>query len=124
MEALSLDGRGIARVNGKAVFIEGALPGEEVSFRVDRSRRRYDTGRLVELLSASPQRVDPPRCPVFGRCGGCTLQHLAPEAQLVAKQRALFDALQRIAGLAPAAELPAIAGPAWTTAGARALARG
>ncbi len=80
------DGRGIARSGGKAVFIEGALPGERVRYRVRKSRRQWDEAGLVEVLSASPDRVVP-RCAHFGVCGGCSLQHLAPAAQLAAKER-------------------------------------
>jgi len=112
VDSLSLDGRGIARVDGKAVFIDGALPGERVSYRIEVAKRRFDTARLVEVIESSPERVAP-GCTAFGRCGGCTLQHLAPGAQLAAKERALLDSLQRIGGVSPGHVLPAIAGPAW-----------
>ena len=94
------DGRGIARSGGKAMFIEGALPGERVRFRVLKRRRQWDEAGLVEVLSASPDRVVP-RCAHFGVCGGCSLQHLAPDAQLAAKERQLLDNLQRIGGVRP-----------------------
>jgi len=97
---LSHDGRGVARAAGKAVFIEGALPGERVRYRVFKRRSQWDEAGLVEVLSASPDRVVP-RCAHFGVCGGCSLQHLAPAAQLAAKQRQLLENLERIGGVRP-----------------------
>jgi 23S rRNA (uracil1939-C5)-methyltransferase len=97
---LSHDGRGIARAAGKAVFIEGALPGERVRYRVFKRRSQWDEAGLVEVLSASPDRAVP-RCAHFGVCGGCSLQHLSPAAQLAAKQRQLLDNLERIGGVRP-----------------------
>ena len=109
---LAHDGRGVARVDGKAVFIEGALPGERVRFRVFKSRRQMDEAGLVDVLTASPDRVVP-RCAHFGVCGGCALQHLAPAAQLAAKQRQLLENLQRIGRLQPATVIAPLAGPVW-----------
>jgi 23S rRNA (uracil1939-C5)-methyltransferase len=106
---LAHDGRGIARVSGKAVFIEGALPGERVRFRVHKRRRQLDEAVLEEILVASPDRVSP-RCEHFGVCGGCTLQHLAPAAQLAAKQRQLLDNLERIGQVKPERLLEPIRG--------------
>ena len=113
VESLDHEGRGVAHVAGKAVFVDGALPGERVSFRRTRRQRRYDEAVTVEVLSASPERVAP-RCPHFGTCGGCSLQHLAHEAQLAAKGRAVAEALERIGGVAPGRWLPPLAGPAWS----------
>ena len=109
---LAHDGRGIARVGGKAVFIEGALPGERVRFRVFKRRRQLDEAGLVEVLVPSPDRVTP-RCAHFGVCGGCSLQHLAPAAQLAAKERQLLDNLERIGGVRPERVLPPLRGPDW-----------
>jgi 23S rRNA (uracil1939-C5)-methyltransferase len=109
---LATDGRGIARVLGKAVFIEGALPGERVRFRVTRRRRQFDEAVLLDVLTPSPDRVTP-RCAHFGVCGGCTLQHLSPEAQLAAKQRQLLDNLERIGGVRPLRVLEPLRGPAF-----------
>ena len=97
---LDHDGRGIARVAGKAVFIEGALPGERVRFRILKRRRQFDEAALIEILVASPDRVQP-KCAHFGICGGCSLQHLAPRAQLIAKERQLLDTLERIGRVRP-----------------------
>ena len=109
MVDLAHDGRGIARVGGKAVFIEGALPGERVRFRVFKRRRQFDEAGLVEVLVPSPDRVTP-RCAHFGVCGGCSLQHLAPAAQLAAKERQLLDNLERIGGVRPEQVFAAAAG--------------
>ena len=109
---LAHDGRGVARVDGKAVFIDGALPGERVRFRVLKRRRQLDEAGLVDVLSASPERVTP-RCAHFGVCGGCSLQHLAPAAQLAAKQNQLLENLQRIGKVQPAQILDPLRGPEW-----------
>jgi 23S rRNA (uracil1939-C5)-methyltransferase len=109
---LAHDGRGIARVNGKTVFVDGALPGERVRLRTFKRRRAFDEALLVEILAASPDRVTP-KCPHFGVCGGCSLQHLSPEAQLAAKQRQLLDNLERIGRVKPQRVLEPIRGPAF-----------
>jgi 23S rRNA (uracil1939-C5)-methyltransferase len=109
---LAHDGRGVARVDGKAVFIEGALPGERVRFRVFKRRRQMDEAGLVEVVTPSADRVAP-RCAHFGVCGGCSLQHLAPAAQLAAKQSQLLENLERIGRVRPDTVLPPLTGPAW-----------
>jgi 23S rRNA (uracil1939-C5)-methyltransferase len=98
---LDHDGRGVARVAGKAVFIEGALPGERVRFRVLKRRSQFDEAALTEIIVASPDRVQP-QCAHFGICGGCSLQHLAPGAQILAKERQLLGTLERIGRVRPA----------------------
>lgn len=112
IESLSHDGRGVAHVDGKAVFVDGALPGEAVSFVYTRRSRNYDEGRVCEIVSASDHRVEP-RCPHFSICGGCSLQHLAPAQQILAKQQTLLDNLARIGRVEPAALLPPLTGPHW-----------
>jgi 23S rRNA (uracil1939-C5)-methyltransferase len=109
---LAHDGRGVARIDGKAVFIEGALPAERVRFRVHKRRRHMDEAGLVDVLTASPDRVVP-RCAHFGVCGGCSLQHLSAAAQLAAKQRQLLENLQRIGNVQPARVLAPLRGPEW-----------
>jgi len=112
IESLSHDGRGVTRLGGKATFVDGALPGEDVRLVYTRRRRDYDEGRTVEVLRAGADRVSP-RCEHFGVCGGCSLQHLAPQAQVAAKQRRLLDSLQRI-GKVEAGEVYApLTGPLW-----------
>jgi len=109
---LAHDGRGVARLDGKAVFIAGALPGERVRFRVFKRRRQMDEAGLVDVLAASPDRVVP-ACAHFGICGGCSLQHLSPAAQLVAKERQLLENLQRIGQVYPDQVLAPMRGPEW-----------
>jgi len=109
---LAHDGRGVARIGGKAVFVDGALPGERVRIRVFKRRRQMDEAGLVDVLVASPDRVAP-ACAHFGICGGCALQHLSGSAQLEAKQRQLLDNLQRIGRVVPQRVLPPMRGPEW-----------
>ena len=113
-EIASLDheGRGVARIDGKTVFVEGALPGELVRLRRFRRRRRHDEAVMVEVLRASPDRVVP-RCAHFGECGGCSLQHLSHAAQLEAKGRQVAEELGRIGGVQPDTWLPPLTGPVW-----------
>jgi len=112
IDSLAHDGRGVAHVNGKATFIDGALPGEVVSFRYRTQRKRYDEGELCEVLEASPARVAP-RCPHFGVCGGCSLQHAAPEAQIHLKEAVMLEDLRRLAEVTPETVLPPLTGPQW-----------
>jgi len=100
------------REDGKPVFVAGALPGETVRAALERRHRTYDEAVAVEVLEASPDRVEP-RCPHFGTCGGCTLQHMAPAAQVAAKQGWLLDNLARIGHVEPERVLEPITGPAW-----------
>ena len=112
IESLAHDGRGVAHLDGKAVFIDGALPGEIVSFEYTTSRRKFDEGRVTAVQTASADRVEP-RCAHFGVCGGCSLQHLDPAAQIQAKQQTLLDNLRHIGKVAPESVLPPMTGPAW-----------
>lgn len=112
VESFAHDGRGVAHLGGKAVFIQGALPGEVVRFRYTRVQRRYDEGEVEAVLRPSPDRVEP-RCPHFGVCGGCSLQHLDPAAQVRAKEQVLADALERIGGVSPARWLPPLVAEVW-----------
>ena len=110
--ALTHDGEGIVR-EGKAAFVPGALPGESIRFRRIRRHRQHDEAELLEVLQPSPARVVP-RCEHFGVCGGCALQHLAPEAQLEAKQTELRDNLERVGRVLPREWLPPLRGPVWS----------
>ncbi len=112
IESLDHEGRGIARCDGKAIFIEGGLPGERVEYSTFRSRPSYEQANLSRVLRASAQRVAP-LCPHFGTCGGCSMQHVEIGTQLATKQRILEDALWHIAKLEPGLVLPTIDGPAW-----------
>lgn len=115
---LSHDGRGVARReagergNGKTIFIAGALPGEQVLAKQTARSRSFDEAVTLEVLEASPDRVLP-RCPHFGTCGGCALQHLDGPKQILAKQRVLQDNLERIGHVSPEILLPPLADAAW-----------
>lgn len=116
--SLGHDGRGIARrpdgdANaGKTVFVSGALPGERVMAKQTAKSRHFDEAATVEVLSASADRVEP-RCPHFGVCGGCVLQHLAEDKQILSKQQVLIDNLQRIGHVQPGTLLPPLTDAAW-----------
>jgi 23S rRNA (uracil1939-C5)-methyltransferase len=110
IESLDHEGRGIARAEGKTVFLEGALPGETVEYEIWRTKPGYDQARAMRIVRASAQRVAP-LCPHFGVCGGCSLQHLDPLAQAAVKQRVMEDAFGYIAKIGLETVLPAISGP-------------
>jgi len=98
VDRISHEGRGIASNNGKIAFIDGALPGERVKASYLDSRASFDEMAVVEILDSSPDRVAPP-CAYFGTCGGCSLQHLAPDAQITFKREFLLDQLCHTTGL-------------------------
>lgn len=100
VESLNHDGKGVAHVEGKAVFVSGALPGETVLARYIKKQKRYDEAMAVEIMSASDLRVSP-RCGQFGVCGGCALQHLDDADQIAFKQQALLETLQRVGHVRP-----------------------
>lgn len=100
IESATHDGKGIAALPGKKVFIAGALPGEVVRFQRRKRRRNLDEAELVEVLESSSARVEP-RCAVYGTCGGCWLQHTSDHQQRVIKRQALADSLQRIGNVEP-----------------------
>lgn len=112
IESMTHEGKGVTHIDGKAVFIHGALAGEEVRFQYLRKHRRYDEGKVVEVLTASPQRIEP-KCQHFGLCGGCSLQHLDSAEQINIKQQVLIDNLQRIGKVTPEEILPPLSGPVW-----------
>jgi 23S rRNA (uracil1939-C5)-methyltransferase len=109
---LSHEGHGVAKPDGKAVFVADALPGERVVLRRVGRRRNFDEAVLEQVLRASPDRV-PAECPHFGLCGGCALQHLAPAAQLAFKQSQLLESLTRLGGVEPGRVLEPLTGPVW-----------
>lgn len=109
---LTHDGRGVAHVDGKALFVDAALPGERLRVAVTRRHRRFDEGTVDALYSRSDDRVQP-RCRHYAICGGCTLQHMDLAAQLAAKQDVLAANFERIGKVAPERWLAPLAGPAW-----------
>lgn len=109
---LSHDGKGVARIDGKTVFVADALPGERVRLRRIQRHRSYDEAVCEEVLDPSADRVQP-ECAHFGTCGGCALQHLSSAAQLAFKQSQLMENLTRIGGVSPEHVLPPLTGPVW-----------
>ena len=116
IESLDQDGRGVAHRDGKVVFVEGALPGETVTYERFRNKNSYECGRTVSIEKESSLRVKP-ACKHFGLepgcCGGCAMQHLEPNAQVAIKQRVLMDALWHIGKVKPETILAPIFGPFW-----------
>jgi len=109
---LSHDGRGVTRVDGKAVFVSGALLGEQALLRLRKRHRHFDEAEVVELITRSPHRVEP-RCRHFGQCSGCSLQHLDAESQIATKQRVLAENFERIGKVTPQTWLPPLTGEPW-----------
>jgi len=114
VDILSLDheGHGVARLDGKVTFVDGALAGERADIAVYRKHAKYNSANSVAILKASAQRAEP-RCKYFGRCGGCSMQHLEASAQVAAKQRVLEENLARIGKVSPDIMLRALHGPTW-----------
>jgi len=112
VESLDLEANGVARHEGKVVFVRGALPAERVAAEIVRRKPKFDVAQTVEVLRPSSARVQP-RCPHFGVCGGCSMQHVDTGAQMAIKQRALEDQLRHIGKVAPQTWLAPISGPAW-----------
>ena len=117
VDSLDLEAQGVARnAEGKVVFIEGALPGEQVQVSVGRSKNAWEQGTMTAMRRESAQRVRP-GCPHFGlhagACGGCKMQHLHAGAQVAVKQRVLEDNLLHLAKLRPEQLLRPIEGPTW-----------
>jgi 23S rRNA (uracil1939-C5)-methyltransferase len=112
IESLDQEGRGVARADGKVIFVEGALPGEVVTYRSFRRKPRFEVASVETVLRASSQRV-PPRCRHFGVCGGCSLQHMDPLGQVAVKQRKLEDDLWHLGRVRAETLLPPIYGPFW-----------
>jgi 23S rRNA (uracil1939-C5)-methyltransferase len=112
IESLSHEGRGVAHIDGKAVFIDNALPGEEVMFLYTSKRKAFDQGKAVEIIKPSVDRVEP-GCVHFGLCGGCSLQHMSAEAQLAHKQSVLIEQFRHIARLEIGDILPPLSAEQW-----------
>ncbi|MGB5510104.1 MAG: 23S rRNA (uracil(1939)-C(5))-methyltransferase RlmD [Woeseiaceae bacterium] len=112
IQSVTHDGRGIAQTDGKKVFVAGALSGETVQFIRRKSHRNFDEAELLEVLDASPERITA-RCEAFGRCGGCSLQHVTPETQRAIKAQTLRDNLERIGRVEPGTWLEPMTGPLW-----------
>jgi 23S rRNA (uracil1939-C5)-methyltransferase len=112
IESLDRDGRGVSHMEGKAIFIEGALPGETVEYSSYRKKPSYEVAQAVDIINASSARTDP-SCPWYARCGGCSLQHYDLRGQIAAKQRILEDAMWHIGRVSPERIFSPIHGPSW-----------
>lgn len=112
IESLDQEGRGVTHVDGKIIFVDGALPSEKVRFQSQKIKPSYEVAKLVEVLKQSNLRVTP-KCKHFGICGGCKLQHLDFSGQVAAKQRLLESDLWHIGQVKPINMLPPLYGPAW-----------
>ena len=112
IESLDHDARGITRLDGKTIFVEGALPGETVEFVSFRKKPSFEVATTERILKASPHRVEP-RCPHFGVCGGCSMQHLDSTAQVAAKQRVIEANLWHMARLQAGQLYSPIYGSPW-----------
>lgn len=107
---VAFGGKGVARTNGKAVFVPYVIDGETVAATVTREHKKFREAQLESVITASPHRVEP-RCPYFGRCGGCVYQHIEYEHQLALKWRQVKETLRRIGGLKDAPMRPFIPSP-------------
>ena len=112
ISAVTHDGRGIPDTQGKKAFVAGALEGETVTFIRRKSHRNFDEAELLEIHTASPDRIEA-RCAAYERCGGCSLQHVSIEHQRQIKEQTLRDNLERIGRVQAAAWLEPMTGPAW-----------
>jgi 23S rRNA (uracil1939-C5)-methyltransferase len=112
IESVDHEGRGVARIDGKTTFINGALPGETVHARISRRKPNFDVAHTDQIIHESAQRVAP-QCPHFGVCGGCSHQHQHWIAQVAVKQRVLEDCLERIGHVKPEMLLPPLVGVPW-----------
>lgn len=118
IKSLDMDARGIGHIDnedgspGKVVFVEGALPGERVSFETFKKKKNWEAARMTALHRESSLRVKP-KCVHFDYCGGCSMQHLEPSAQVAIKQRVLEDNLWHIGKVKPLTVMRPMYGPTW-----------
>lgn len=112
IESLDQEGRGVAHRDGKVVFVEGALPGEEVVASVYRKKPTFELANTTRVVRPATARREP-GCAYFGLCGGCSLQHADVRLQVAAKQRVLEDNLRHIGKVQPEEIFSAIHGPSW-----------
>ncbi|WP_148714980.1 23S rRNA (uracil(1939)-C(5))-methyltransferase RlmD [Chitinolyticbacter meiyuanensis] len=112
IESLDHEGHGVAHADGKVIFIDGALPFEEVSYNSYRKKANFENAQVGQILRESHLRTKP-RCPHFEICGGCSMQHMEFSGQVAAKQRVLEENLRRIGNVTPEAILPAVYGSPW-----------
>ncbi|MFM2085831.1 MAG: hypothetical protein RLZZ237_700 [Pseudomonadota bacterium] len=118
IKSLDMDARGVGHIEnedgtpGKVVFVEGALPGERVSFVTYKKKKNWEMARMTVLHRESAMRITP-KCKHFDNCGGCSMQHLEPSAQVAIKQRVLEDNLWHIGKVRPLNIMRPMYGPTW-----------
>ncbi|KAA0084041.1 23S rRNA (uracil(1939)-C(5))-methyltransferase RlmD [Paraburkholderia sp. T12-10] len=118
IDSLDVEARGVGRLTtengepGKVIFVEGALPGERVTYSSYRKKASFEQAHVVDILRASPMRAAP-QCRFFGVCGGCSMQHLDERAQVAIKQRVLEDNLWHLSKVKPETVFRPIHGPSW-----------
>jgi len=112
IENIDQEGRGVTHINGKAIFVEGALQGELVEFESYIKKPTYEIAFTERVIQQSNLRVKP-KCDYFNRCGGCSMQHFEFQAQIAAKQRVFENTLSRIGKVKPETILTPLAGPSW-----------
>ena len=108
VKGLGSNGEGIAEIDGMKIFVKYVLPGEQARIRIDKIHKSYAAASMLELLSTSPERVQP-ACPAYGRCGGCDLLHLTRKAELELKRKIVTDAFARLGGMRETATEPVLA---------------
>jgi len=112
IENIDQEGRGVTHIDGKAIFVEGALQGELVEFESYVKKPTYEIAFTERVIRQSNLRVKP-KCDHFNRCGGCSMQHFEFQAQIAAKQRVFENTLSRIGKVKPETILTPLAGPSW-----------
>lgn len=112
IESVDVSGNGIARIDGKTIFVPDTLPGEEVKIEIYKKKKNFDFGRIVEIITTSPDRVTP-ECKNFGVCGGCSLQHIEFSSQVKNKEKVLIDNLKHLGKVEAESILPALYGKPW-----------
>jgi 23S rRNA (uracil1939-C5)-methyltransferase len=107
INGMTHEGQGVGRIDNFTVFVDGALEGERVEVKIIKVDKSYAVGKLLKILQPSPKRTEP-FCPVYKRCGGCSLQHADYQAQLRFKANVVRESLKRIGGLEGVTVHPAI----------------
>lgn len=112
IESVDFEGKGIARIDGKTVFVNGAMTGEEVLIEIVKRKPSFDKAKIVAIITPSVERVEP-ACPNYGICGGCSMQHVSFDEQIRIKQQVLIDNLKHLGDVETAAVLPPLKGIPW-----------
>lgn len=112
IESLSHEGRGVAHIDDKVVFVSGALPGEKVAAQRTYTRSKFEEAEVIEVISPSPDRINP-KCEVYGVCGGCSFQHLSSNDQIKAKHEWLSSAFKQQGNVEPKSWLEPLQDISW-----------